>query len=91
MIACGPPAMVVDRAFFSRAEACGWWLVGQHAILIAVDDQDRDADRGQIAPEIFQEGGDASECGVRRCGDGGVEAVLHAWSLTRLPPRRSML
>jgi hypothetical protein len=29
-------------------------LVGQHAVLVAVDDQDGDADRGEIAAEVFQ-------------------------------------
>ena len=77
MIACGPPAMTVERAFFSNAGSLpAGGLVGQHAILVAVDDQDGNADRGEIAPEVFQAGGDAAEGGVGRRGDGDVEAVL---------------
>jgi hypothetical protein len=41
-----------------------------------VDDQDRDANRGQIAAEVFQAGCDAAERGMGRCGDGGIKAVL---------------
>src|SRR6185437_14195047 len=39
-------------------------LVGQDAILVAVDDQDGDADRGEVAPEVFQAGCDAADGGV---------------------------
>src|SRR5689334_20440487 len=51
-------------------------LVAQDAILVAVNDQDGDADRGQIAAEVFQAGCDAAERGVGRRGDGDIEAVL---------------
>src|SRR4030081_1123646 len=57
MIACGPPAMMVERAFFSSAGSLRpGGLVGQDAILVSVDDQDGDADPGEIAPEVFQAG-----------------------------------
>jgi hypothetical protein len=59
-----------------RGKSPAGGLVRQHAILVAVDDQDRDADRGEIAPEVFPAGCDAAERGVGRCGDGHVEAVL---------------
>src|SRR5580658_610272 len=51
-------------------------LVGQDAVLVSVDDQDRDADRGEIASEVFQAGCDAAESGLGRRGNGNVEAVL---------------
>src|SRR6202042_2838836 len=59
-----------------RGEPLAGGLVGQHAILVAVDYQDGDADRGEIAPEVFQAGCDATEGCVGRCRDGHVEAVL---------------
>ena len=77
MIACGPPAMTVERALLQqRGKPLAGGLVGQDAILVAVDDQDGDADRGEVAPEVFQAGCDAAEGGVGRGGDGDVEAVL---------------
>jgi hypothetical protein len=51
-------------------------LVGQHAILVAVDHQDGDADRGEIGPEVFQAGGDAADGGVGGRRERHVEAVL---------------
>src|SRR5580700_6940514 len=51
-------------------------LVGQDAVLVSVDDQDGNADRGQVPPEVFQAGCDAAAGGVGRGGDGDVEAVL---------------
>ena len=64
------------RVLQQRGESPAGGLVGQHAVLVAVDYQDGDADRGEIAPEVFQAGCDASERGVGRCGDGHVKAVL---------------
>jgi hypothetical protein len=58
-----------------RGEPSAGGLVGQDAILVSVDDQDGDADPGEIAPEVFQAGCDAPEGGVGRRGDGDVEAV----------------
>jgi len=49
-----------------RGKPAAGGLVGQDAILVAVDDQDGDADRGQIAPEVFQASCDAAEGGVLR-------------------------
>src|SRR5258706_6320607 len=43
MIACGPPVMMVERAFVSNAGSLllvAW--VGQDAVLVAVNDQDGD-------------------------------------------------
>src|SRR5690348_14017808 len=59
-----------------RGKPAAGGLVGQNAVLVAVNDQDGDADRGQIAAEVFQAGGDAAEGGVGRRQDGDVEAVL---------------
>src|SRR5690349_15762725 len=60
-------------------------LVGQDAILVAVNDQDGDADRGQIAAEVFQAG-----CAVTQRSAAWADAEMatlklfcHAWSLTR--------
>ena len=67
MTACGPPAMTVERAFFEqRGKPLAGGLVGQHAILVAVDHQDGNADLGQIAAEVFQAGCDAAKGGVGR-------------------------
>ena len=44
-----------------RGKPAAGGLVGQDAILVAVDDQDGDADLGQITPEVFQAGGYAAE------------------------------
>jgi hypothetical protein len=63
-------------ALQQRGESPTGGLVGQHAVLVAVDDQDGNADRGEIAPEVLQAGGDAAEGGVSRRRDGHVEAVL---------------
>src|SRR5438552_18411827 len=49
------------RVLQQRGESPAGGLVGQHAVLVAVDYQDGDADRGEIAPEVFQAGCDASE------------------------------
>jgi hypothetical protein len=59
-----------------RGEPAAGSLVGQDAILVSVDDQDRDADGSEVPPEVFQAGGDAAEGGGGRSGDGDVEAVL---------------
>src|SRR5690349_20328869 len=74
-----------------RGKPLAGGLVGQDAILVAVDDQDGNADRGANAAEVFQAGCDAAERGVGRRGDSDVKLFCHAWSLTRLPSRRSML
>src|SRR5229473_8173838 len=55
-----------------RGKPAAGGLVGQDAILVAVDDQDGNADRGQVAPEVFQAGGDAVEGGVGGRGDGST-------------------
>src|SRR5579863_7959315 len=47
-----------------RGEPAAGGLMGQDAILVAVDDQDGDADRGQVRSEVFLAGGDAAEGGV---------------------------
>src|SRR5271169_91872 len=39
-------------------------LVGQDAVLVAVDDQDGNFDCCEVAAEVFQAGGDAAEGGV---------------------------
>jgi hypothetical protein len=51
-------------------------LVGEDAILVAVDHQDGDADLGEVCAEVFLAGGDTGEGGLGGCGDGDVEAVL---------------
>ena len=77
MTACGPPAMTVERAFFSNAGSLlpvasqgrtrSWspWLTRTGMLILA-----------RSPPEVFQAGGDAAEGGVSRRGDGHVEAVL---------------
>src|SRR5689334_17050841 len=57
-----------------RGKPAAGGLVGQDAVLVAVNDQDGDADRGQIAAEVFQAGGDAAEGGVGRRGDGDIRS-----------------
>ena len=47
-----------------RGKPAAGGLVGQDAILVAVDDQDGNADRGQVGPEVFPAGRDAPEGGV---------------------------
>jgi hypothetical protein len=47
-----------------RGQLAAGGLVGQDTILVAVDDQDGNADRGQVGPEVFQAGGDAAQGGV---------------------------
>src|SRR6478672_356299 len=44
-------------------------LVGQQAVLIAVDNQDGNADRGQFPPEALQASGDTAKGGMGRRGD----------------------
>ena len=60
------PARDDDRAGVvqQRGKPAAGGLEGQDAILVALDDQDGDADRGQVPPEVFQAGGDAAEGGV---------------------------
>jgi hypothetical protein len=66
-------------------------LVGQHPVLVAVDYQDRDADRGEIAAEVFKAGCDAAERGVGRCGDGsGYLTGSHAEPGQQHPRRSSV-
>src|SRR5690242_21674167 len=77
MIACGAASNDGGAGVLQqRGKPAAGGLVGQDAVLVAVNDQDGDADRGQIAAEVFQAGGDASEGGVGRRGNGDVEAVL---------------
>jgi hypothetical protein len=52
------------RVVQQRGQPAAGGLVGQDAILVAVDDQDGQADRDQVAPEVFQAGGDAAEDGT---------------------------
>ena len=47
-----------------RGKPLAGGLVGQDAILVAVDDQDGNFDLGEISPEVFQAGCDAAESGV---------------------------
>src|SRR5580704_1555643 len=64
------------RVLQQRGKPAAGGLVGQDTVLVSVDDQDRGADRGEIAPEVFQAGRDATLGRVGRWGDGDVEAVL---------------
>src|SRR5271169_5900535 len=59
-----------------RGEPPAGGLVGQDAVLVAVDDQYGNLDSCEISPEVFQAGGDAADGGGGRRGQGGVEAVL---------------
>src|SRR5260370_2114567 len=47
-----------------RGKPAAGGLVGQDAGLVSLDDQDRDADRGPVPPEVFQAGGDAAKHGL---------------------------
>src|SRR4029077_17789960 len=62
--------------FQQRGEPPAGGLVGQHAVLVAVDDQYGNLDSCEISPEVFQAGGDAAGGGGGRRGQRGVEAVL---------------
>src|SRR5216684_6095124 len=57
-----------------RGKPLAGGLVGQNAILVAVDNQDGNLDSCEISPEVFQAGCDAAEGGAGRGGDGHVEA-----------------
>ena len=59
-----------------RGEPAAGGLVGQDAILVAMDDQDGNLDSCEISPEVFPAGCDAAGGGVGRGGEGDVEAVL---------------
>src|SRR4029077_20819574 len=59
-----------------RGQPLAGGLVGQDAVLVAVDGQDGNFDPGQVSPEVSQAGADAADGGVSRGGDGDVEAVL---------------
>src|SRR5579864_3719424 len=52
------------RVVEQRGKPAAGGLVGQDTVLVALDDQDGDADRGQVCPEVFLAGGDAADGGV---------------------------
>src|ERR1700733_7391984 len=70
-----------DRAgvLQQRGEPPAGGLVGQDAILVSVDDQDGDADRGEIAPEVFPSAEVEPAEQDMQFGGQRVEVISGAW------------